>query len=64
MPPNLERWRSITSAERARFLGWVDGEIKRLRSGGAVPWCFDGSPEEMIASLEAERDAYMKDGSV
>lgn len=60
MAPNIEKWKSLTAEERADFLRWADNEIKRLRSGGAVSPCFHGSPEEMIASLEAECEVYRR----
>jgi hypothetical protein len=50
----------MSDDERFRFFDFAKAEIARLEAGGAVPDCFAGTREEMIASLKAERDEYRK----
>jgi hypothetical protein len=54
------KWEEMTERQKRDFLDWTEEEIKRLEAGGEVPNCFDGTPEEMIASLKAERDGYLE----
>jgi len=57
---SIEKWAATSREDRGRFFAWVESEIERLRAGGQVPDCFEGTPEEMIASLQAERDRYLE----
>jgi hypothetical protein len=60
MGANFDKWVMMSEDERFRFFDFVKTEIARLEAGGAVPGCFKGTREEMIASLKAERDEYRK----
>lgn len=60
MSANFDKWAMMSDDERFRFFDYVKSEIARLEAGGAVPDCFNGTREEMIASLKAERDEYKK----
>lgn len=60
MGTNFDKWAMMSEDERFRFFDFVKSEIARLEAGGAVPDRFKGTREEMIASLEAERDEYKK----
>lgn len=60
MGANFDKWAMMSDDERFRFFDFVKIEIARLEAGGAVPDCFTGAREEMIASLKAERDEYKR----
>ena len=60
MGANFDKWAMMSDDERVRFFDFVKTEVARLKAGGAVPDFFTGTREEMIASLEAERDEYRK----
>jgi hypothetical protein len=60
MGANFDKWAMMSDEERFRFFDFSKSEIARLEAGGAVPECFKGTREEMIASLKTERDEYKK----
>jgi hypothetical protein len=43
------------------FFDWLDGEIARIAAGGDPPPSFEGTREECLASMRAERESRLRE---